>query len=144
MFPGMGGMGGGGLALNQLLVQMDGIGEAPFMRQQSTKRLNTLLDAMYFIPRRIGKVSLRLPPPKPAQEQVFFIGATNVPIDRLDPALIRPGRMGAPRVVPDADARGPQGHLQPVPVEGRPRSPTSTPTAAATSWPGSPTATRRR
>jgi ATP-dependent Zn protease len=94
MFPGMGGMGGGGLALNQLLVQMDGIGEAPFVRQQTTKRLNTLLDALYFIPRRIGTRSLRLPPPKPAQEQVFFIGATNVPIDRLDPALIRPGRMG--------------------------------------------------
>src|SRR5437763_14246162 len=94
MFPGMMGGMGGGLALNQLLVQMDGIGEAPFMRQQTTKRLNTLLDAMYFIPRRIGKLSLRLPPPKPAQEQVFFIGATNVPIDRLDPALIRPGRMG--------------------------------------------------
>jgi cell division protease FtsH len=93
IFPGMMG-GGGGLALNQLLVQMDGIGEAPFMRQQSTKRLNTLLDAMYFIPRKIGKVSLRLPPPRPASEQVFFIGATNVPIDRLDPALIRPGRMG--------------------------------------------------
>jgi ATP-dependent Zn protease len=94
MFPGMMGGGGGGLALNQLLVQMDGIGEAPFMRQQTTKRLNTLLDALYFVPRRIGKLSLRLRAPKPAQEQVFFIGATNVPIDRLDPALIRPGRMG--------------------------------------------------
>jgi ATP-dependent Zn protease len=95
MFPGMmGGMGGGGLALNQLLVQMDGIGEAPFMRQQLTKRLNTILDALYFIPRRIRSRSFRLPPPRPASEQVFFIGATNVPIDRLDPALIRPGRMG--------------------------------------------------
>jgi cell division protease FtsH len=94
IFPGMMGGGYGGLALNQLLVQMDGIGEAPFMRQQSTKRLNTMLDAMYFIPRKVGKVSLRLPPPRPASEQVFFIGATNVPIDRLDPALIRPGRMG--------------------------------------------------
>jgi len=49
---------------------------------------------MYFIPRKVGKDSLRLPPPSPAGEQVFFIGATNVPIDRLDPALIRPGRMG--------------------------------------------------
>jgi ATP-dependent Zn protease len=94
MFPGMMGGGGGGLALNQLLVQMDGIGEAPFMRQQLTKRFNTLLDALYFIPRRIRSLSLRLPPPRPANEQVFFIGATNVPIDRLDPALIRPGRMG--------------------------------------------------
>ena len=121
MFPGMMGGMGGGLALNQLLVQMDGIGEAPFMRQQTTKRLNTLLDALYLVPRRIGKLSLRLPPPKPAQEQVFFIGATNVPIDRLDPALIRPGTDGPPRVVQDPHARGPQGHLQPLPVEGRPR-----------------------
>jgi cell division protease FtsH len=95
MFPGMfGGGGGGGLALNQLLVQMDGIGEAPFMRQQFTKRVNSTLDALYFVPRKVGKTSLRLPPPRPANEQVFFIGATNVPIDRLDPALIRPGRMG--------------------------------------------------
>jgi ATP-dependent Zn protease len=94
MFPGMFGGAGGGLALNQLLVQMDGIGEAPFMRQQLTKRLNTTLDALYFVPRKVGKLRLRLPPPKPAAEQVFFIGATNVPIDRLDPALIRPGRMG--------------------------------------------------
>jgi cell division protease FtsH len=94
MFPGMMGGMGGGLALNQLLVQMDGIGEAPFLRQQTTKRMNALLDALYFVPRKIGSVSLRLPPPRPAKEQVFFIGATNVPIDRLDPALIRPGRMG--------------------------------------------------
>jgi ATP-dependent Zn protease len=94
IFPGMFGGGAGGLALNQLLVQMDGIGEAPLLRKSMTNRINTLLDALYLIPRRLGKLSLRLPPPKPAQEQVFFIGATNVPIDRLDPALIRPGRMG--------------------------------------------------
>jgi ATP-dependent Zn protease len=94
MFPGMMGGGYGGLALNQLLVQMDGIGEAPFMRRFVTNRVNTILDALYLVPRKIRSVSLRLPPPRPAPEQVFFIGATNVPIDRLDPALIRPGRMG--------------------------------------------------
>jgi cell division protease FtsH len=94
MFPGMMGGMGGGLALNQLLVQMDGIGEAPFTRRFFTNRINTILDASYLVPRRVGGVSLRLPAPKPASEQVFFIGATNVPIDRLDPALIRPGRMG--------------------------------------------------
>src|SRR5205807_6606890 len=63
MFPGMGGMGGGGLALNQLLVQMDGIGEAPFMRQQGIKRLNARPDAMYFSPRRSGQLSRRPPLP---------------------------------------------------------------------------------
>src|SRR4051812_49182565 len=94
MFPGgMGGM-GGGLALNQLLVQMDGVDEPPFVRKFVTNRLNTFLDATYFVPRKVGKVRLRLKPPKPRPEQVYFIGATNVPIDALDPALVRPGRMG--------------------------------------------------
>ena len=32
--------------------------------------------------------------PKPRGDQIYFIGATNVPIDALDPALTRPGRMG--------------------------------------------------
>jgi cell division protease FtsH len=93
MFPGgMGGM--GQLALNQLLVQMDGVDEPPFLRKFLTNRFNTFLDATYLIPRRIGRLRLRLKPPKPRSEQVYFIGATNVPIEALDPALVRPGRMG--------------------------------------------------
>jgi cell division protease FtsH len=93
MFPGMGGM-GGQLALNQLLVQMDGVDEPPFLRKFFTNRFNTFLDATYFVPQRIGKLRLRVKPPKPRPEQVYFIGATNVPLEALDPALIRPGRMG--------------------------------------------------
>ena len=87
-------MGGGGMALNQLLVVMDGIDNPPFMRRVITNRTNTLLDATFIVPRRVRGRSLRLPAPRPRSEQVYFIGATNVPIDRLDPALIRPGRMG--------------------------------------------------
>ncbi len=96
IFPGgMGGMGGmGSGALNQLLVQMDGVDSPPMMKKFWTNRINTMLDATYFIPRKVGSVSLRLAPPKPRTEQIYFVGATNVPIDRLDPALIRPGRMG--------------------------------------------------
>jgi hypothetical protein len=93
MFPGMGGM-GGQLALNQLLVQMDGVDEPPFMRKFFTNRINTFLDATYIIPPRIRRLKLRIRPPKPRPEQVYFIGATNVPLEALDPALIRPGRMG--------------------------------------------------
>ena len=93
MFPGMGGM-GGQLALNQLLVQMDGVDEPPFLRKHLANRFNTFLDATYLIPQRIGKLRLRFKPPKPRPEQVYFIGATNVPLEALDPALIRPGRMG--------------------------------------------------
>jgi ATP-dependent Zn protease len=77
-----------------LLVVMDGIGDPPFWRRFWTVRLNTILDMLYVVPTRIRGRSLRLPRPKPRSEQIFFVGATNVPIDVLDPALMRPGRMG--------------------------------------------------
>jgi ATP-dependent Zn protease len=94
MFPGgMGGM-GGGMALNQLLVVMDGIDNPPWMRRTFTSKFNTLLDATFIVPRSIGKIRLRIPAARPRNDQIYFIGATNVPIERLDPALIRPGRMG--------------------------------------------------
>ena len=73
---------------------MDGIDNPPFMRRFLTNRINSFLDAVYVVPRRLGRVSLRLPPPRPLGAQIYFIGATNVPIERLDPALTRPGRMG--------------------------------------------------
>jgi cell division protease FtsH len=93
-FPG-GMMGGQGqLALNQLLVTMDGIDNPPFWRRFWTNRLNNFLDASYVVPRRLGKVPLRRPAPRPANNQIYFIGATNVPLEALDPALQRPGRMG--------------------------------------------------
>ena len=88
------GMNAGGQALNQLLVVMDGIDEPPMMRKFFTNRLNTFLDAMFVVPSRLGKVPLRLAPPPPRPEQIYFIGACNVPIHVLDPALTRPGRMG--------------------------------------------------
>ncbi len=92
MMPGLGG--GGQLALNQLLVVMDGIGDPPFWRRFWTVRINTVLDMLYVIPTRVRRFSLRMPRPKPRAEQIFFVGATNVPVDVLDPALMRPGRMG--------------------------------------------------
>jgi ATP-dependent Zn protease len=94
IFPGMMGGGQGQLALNQLLVTMDGIDNPPFTKRFTTNRINSFLDAIYVVPRRIGKVSLRLRPPRPRGDQIYFIGATNVPMDVLDPALTRPGRMG--------------------------------------------------
>jgi cell division protease FtsH len=90
--PGM--FGGGQLALNQLLVVMDGIDNPPFFRRLFTNWTNTFLDATYFIPARAGRFKLRVPRPKPRKDQIYFIGATNVPLAQLDPALTRPGRMG--------------------------------------------------
>ncbi len=94
-YPGFG-MGGGmgGQALNQLLVVMDGIDEPPMMRKFFTNRLNTFLDAMFVVPAKIGPINLRLKPPRPREEQIYFIGACNVPINVLDPALTRAGRLG--------------------------------------------------
>jgi ATP-dependent Zn protease len=86
--------GTGQLALNQLLVVMDGMDNPPFGRRLLTNRLNTWLDALYVVPQRLGPIPLRLPPPRPRKEQIYFVGATNVPLENLDPALTRPGRMG--------------------------------------------------
>jgi cell division protease FtsH len=96
IYPGFGAGGGmgGGMALNQLLIVMDGIDEPPLMRKVITNRVNTFLDAIFFVPRKAGKMRFRLRTPKPRQEQIYFIGACNVPINVLDPALTRPGRMG--------------------------------------------------
>ena len=94
VIPGMMGGMGGGLALNSLLVVMDGIDEPPWRKRYSTKKLNGFLDALYIVPQRIGKARLRLKPPKPRKDEIYFIGATNAPLRSLDPALTRPGRMG--------------------------------------------------
>jgi cell division protease FtsH len=93
MMPGGMGM-GGGMALNQLLVVMDGIDDPPLLKRVVTKRLNTFLDALYFVPQKVGGMRLRKKPPKPRKEEIYFIGACNVPLETLDPALTRPGRMG--------------------------------------------------
>jgi cell division protease FtsH len=94
-FPVPGGMGGGGqLALNQLLVVMDGIGNPPYMKKLRRNFFNTFLDSTYVVPRRLGPISFRLPRARPRNEQIYFIGACNVPIESLDPALTRPGRLG--------------------------------------------------
>jgi ATP-dependent Zn protease len=92
--PGMFGGGGGQQGLQQLLVVMDGIGEPRSMKKFRVNKVNAFLDAMYVIPRHAGGVRLRLRPARPTTEQIYFIGACNVPIEALDPALTRPGRMG--------------------------------------------------
>ena len=46
---------GGGLALNQLLVTMDGVDNPPFKRRVLHEQANSFLDAIYIVPRRVGK-----------------------------------------------------------------------------------------
>jgi SpoVK/Ycf46/Vps4 family AAA+-type ATPase len=94
ILPGLGeGMGQG--ALQQLLITMDGVRAPRATRRVLVNRINTLLDAMYVIPTHLGRWSLRLAPAKPPRdEELYFIGACNVPLNTLDRALTRPGRMG--------------------------------------------------
>ena len=91
---GMGMMGMGGMAINQLLVVMDGIDSPGFFKRWTVSKFNTLLDASYLVPRRVKGHSLRMRPAKPSGNQIYFIGATNVALEALDPALTRAGRMG--------------------------------------------------
>ena len=73
---------------------MDGIDEPPLRKKWMTKKFNTFVDALYVIPQRIFGKKIRLRPPAPRKEQIYFIGACNVPLQSLDPALTRPGRLG--------------------------------------------------
>src|SRR5205085_2569698 len=54
-FPG-GMMGGYGMALNQLLVVMDGVDDPQWRKRFMTNRINTFLDATYIVPQKIGAV----------------------------------------------------------------------------------------
>lgn len=97
MMGGMGGMMGGGMgqmALNQLLVVMDSVEAPPGFKMFWVKKFNLLLDSIYFVPRKVWKLPLRLPPLKPSGERVYWLGATNIQLEELDPALVRAGRMG--------------------------------------------------
>jgi ATP-dependent Zn protease len=95
----MGGMFGGGMmALNMLLVVMDGLDNPGWTRRISRKIVNSVLDATFIIPQRIPlggsrSISLRIPPLKPPRYNIFFMGATNRP-QVLDEAVTRPGRFG--------------------------------------------------
>jgi ATP-dependent Zn protease len=94
----MGGMFGGGMmALNMLLVVMDGLDNPSLIRRAVRKLINGILDALFLIPQRIKlggrSIPLRLPPLKPPRYNIFFMGATNRP-QVLDEAVTRPGRFG--------------------------------------------------
>ncbi len=122
MFPGGMGGGFGGQALNQLLVQMDGIGEAPFLRRFVTNRVNTLLDASYLVPRKRRQALAAAAAPA-ARHRAGVLHRRHQRADRpARPGADPPRPDGPPRLVPHAHARGPQGHLQPVPGQGRPRA----------------------
>jgi ATP-dependent Zn protease len=100
MMGGAGGMGGmfGGfrMGLNMLLVQMDGMDNAGFLKKAFRRFVNLTLDGL-FIPQEIRfngtHIRLRIPQLRPPRYNLFFVGATNRP-SVLDEAVTRPGRFG--------------------------------------------------
>ena len=142
-FPGMGG-GMGGLALNQLLVVMDGIDNPPFTQARDD-------EPPQHVPRR------DLHRPAAARQDPAAAAAARPArrpdlLHRRDERADRPARPradpagpdGPPRLVPDADEAGPARRLRPLHHAGSRTSPTSTRRSDATRSPGSRTATRRR
>ena len=85
---------GGGMALNQLLVVMDGIDEPPLVRKFLTNRLNTFLDAMFVVPAKLGRLRLRLRRPSRARSRSTSSAPATSRSRCSIPALTRPGRMG--------------------------------------------------
>ena len=103
---GMGGM-GGGLALNQLLVVMDGIDNPPFSKRILTNQINTLLDASTSSRAASAGARCACRRRSRASEQIYFIGATQRPARAARPGAHAPGPHGPPRLVPHADQARP-------------------------------------
>ena len=122
-FPGMMGGGQGQLALNQLLVD-DGRHRQPAVLAPHLHEPDEHDPRRDATSSRAGSARSRCGSrtPRPTGNQIYFIGATNVPIDDLDPGADAAGAHGPPRLVPDADEGRPQGHLRPLPRPGQPRS----------------------
>ena len=93
--------------------------------------------------RRRARASLRLPRPRPTGNQIYFIGATNVPLENLDPALTRPGRMGR-HVNFRTPTKEDRKDIFDLYLGKVAHDPSSTPPSAATRSRASRTATRRR
>ena len=122
MFPG--GMGGGGgLALNQLLVVMDGIDNPPFFKKFFTNKSNTFLDGIYIVPRRIEGTLAAAPRREAAQGAGVLHRRDERPDRPARPGARPPRTHGSSRLVPDADQARPARHSRPLHREGlaRPR-----------------------
>ena len=117
------GMGGGGMALNSLLIVMDGIDDPPLTqalhhqpRQHVPRRACTSSRA-----RSRGR-RLRLPAAAAAQGRDLLHRGHQRPARGARPRARAPGPHGPPRLLPHADVGGPPRHLRPLPRQGRARA----------------------
>ncbi len=116
-------------------------GAAQVLHQPRSTRF---LDAMFVVPSKLGPVKFRLAAAAgPARADLLHRRVQRAD-RRARSGPHPPGPDGPPHLVPHADQGRPGRHLRPLPRARSPTSPTLTRPTAATSWPGSPTATRRR
>ena len=126
MIPGMGGR-AAALALNSLLVVMDGIDDPPLIKRVHHQP-----------PQHVPRRAVRRPAqgrqaaaaPAAAASRARRRSTSSAPPtcrwSALDPALVRPGRMGRHVYFRTPDVGGPARHLRPLPRQGRPRARSST------------------
>ena len=121
MIPGGMGGGGGGLALNQLLVVMDGIDEPPLHEARPHAPLQHVPGRALHHP----AARLRPPPAAEAAEAAQGRGLLHRGLQRPAraprPGAHPPGPHGPPHLLPHAHVGGPARHLRPLPGEGSPR-----------------------
>ena len=85
------------------------------MRKFFTNRLNTFLDATYFVPRKLGKLPLRLKPPRAAPRAGLLHRRDQRADRRARPGARPSGPHGPPHLVPHAHEGRPRRHLRPLP-----------------------------
>ena len=140
-----GGMGGGGgLALNQLLVVMDGIDEPPLMKRVRTRQLQHLPGRDLHRPGADRQAQAAPEAAEAAQGRGLLHRGLQRPARAPGPGAHAPGPDGPPHLLPHAHVGGPARHLRPLPGQGRARGRPGHRRTRATSSPASPTATRRR
>ena len=93
----------------------------PSSAASSPTRLNTWLDAMYFVPQRDRQGVAAAQAAEALARAGLLHRRDQHPADRARPGAHASGPDGPPRVVPHAHAGGPQGHLRPLHGQGRPR-----------------------
>ena len=114
--PGM--FGGGQLALNQLLVVMDGIDNPPFFRRLFTNWTNTFLDDLLH-PGARRQVQAARPEAEAAQGPDLFHRRHERPTRAARSGAHPAGANGPTRLAADADEGRPPGHLRPLHQQGR-------------------------
>ena len=121
VIPMMGGGQGGGLALNQLLVVMDGIDEPPRHAQVLHAQVQHVPGRAVLRPAALWRLRLRLQAAEAAAGADLLHRGLQRGARGARPGAHAAGPDGPPHLLPHAHVGGPARHLRPLPRQGRAR-----------------------